>query len=193
MQILKEEIRQSILHAAEEEILQEGYKKCSMRRIAARAGISPGNIYAYFSGKEEILGCIVRPALDEIQQAMKMGFAKTEEPPGTALRKISRKLSHTFMSFRIPCLIMAFRSEGTAYEKVTENLSHEIAQRVYTELLPSFPPGMQSRLLADMMGEAFLHGLLQMFRSDTVDAEQLNNALESFLELMCGMKAWKGE
>lgn len=188
MQIPKEEIRQSILHAAEEEILQEGYKKCSMRRIAARAGVSPGNIYAYFSGKEEILDCIVRPALDEIHQVMEMGFAVAGEPPGMALRKITRKLAQTFMSFRIPCLIMAYRSEGTAYENVIGELSCEIAGRVYTELLPSFPPEMQSRLLADMMGEAFLHGLLRMFRSAPADGEQLENALESFLELMCGMK-----
>lgn len=189
MQIPKEEVRQAILHAAEEDILQGGYKNCSMRRIAARAGVSPGNIYAYFSGKEEILDCIVRPALNEIHQVMKMGFAAAGEPPGTALRKITRKLAQTFMSFQVPCLIMAYRSEGTAYENVIGELGCEIAGRVYTELLPTFPPEMQSRLLADMMGEAFLHGLLKMFRSDPADAEQLENALESFLELMCGMKA----
>ncbi len=188
MQIPKEEVRRAILLSAEEEILQEGYKNCSMRRIAARAGVSPGNIYAYFSGKEEILDWIVRPALDAIDQVMQMGFAATGEPPGTSLRKITRKLAQTFMSFQTPCLIMAYRSEGTAYENVVKELSGKIAERVYTELLPSFPPEMRSRLLADMMGEAFLHGLLRMFRSDPVDGEQLENALESFLELMCGMK-----
>lgn len=188
MQIPKEEVRQAILQAAEQEILQEGYKNCSMRRIAAGAGVSPGNIYAYFSGKEEILDCILRPAIARIKQVLATGL-HTEQPSGATLRQVNEQVAKIFKSYRRPFLIIAYRAEGTAYEGVMRQLSREISDRVYRELLPAFPPEMQKPLLADMLAEAVLHGLLRAFRSPTGDEAELESILESFLELMCGMKA----
>ena len=94
MQIPKEEVRQAILSAAEEEILQTGYRSCSIRSIAARAGISPGNIYAYFSGKEEILDCILRPALGGIHGVMESPFP--EGSPGEMVRQVTGRLAEVF-------------------------------------------------------------------------------------------------
>ena len=188
MQIPKEEVRQAILRAAEQEILQEGYKNCSMRRIAAGAGVSPGNIYAYFSGKKEILDCILRPAIARIRQLLATEL-DTTPPSGATLRQVNEQLAEIFASCRRPFLIIAFRAEGTAYEGVIQEISREIAGRVYRELLPVFPPEMRKPLLADMLGEALLHGLLRMFKSPPEDEKELKSILESFLELMCGMKA----
>lgn len=36
--------------------LETGYQEASMRKIAARAGITAGAIYKHFSGKEEMFG-----------------------------------------------------------------------------------------------------------------------------------------
>ena len=140
MQIPKEEVRQAILSAAEEEILQTGYRSCSIRSIAARAGISPGNIYAYFSGKEEILDCILRPALGGIHGVMESPFP--EGSPGEMVRQVTGRLAEVFLRYKRPCLILAARVEGTPYEPVKEQLGREIAARAYKELLPPFPPGL---------------------------------------------------
>ena len=120
MQIPKEEVRQAILSAAEEEILQTGYRSCSIRSIAARAGISPGNIYAYFSGKEEILDCILRPALGGIHGVMESPFP--EGSPGEMVRQVTGRLAEVFLRYKRPCLILAARVEGTPYEPVKEQL-----------------------------------------------------------------------
>ena len=111
MQKPKEEVRQAILSAAEEEILQTGYRSCSVRSIAARAGISPGNIYAYFSGKEEILDCILRPALGGIHGVMESPFP--DGSPGEMVRQVTGRLAEVFLRYRRPCLILATRVEGT--------------------------------------------------------------------------------
>ena len=48
--------RATILQSAREIFLECGYQEASMRKIAARAGITPGAIYKHFSGKEEMFG-----------------------------------------------------------------------------------------------------------------------------------------
>lgn len=48
--------RDKILKSAIEIFLEVGYQEASMRKIAARAGITAGAIYKHFSGKEEMFG-----------------------------------------------------------------------------------------------------------------------------------------
>lgn len=43
--------RATILQSAKEIFLECGYQETSMRKIAARAGITPGAIYKHFSGE----------------------------------------------------------------------------------------------------------------------------------------------
>ena len=70
MQKLKENIRNDILAAAAAEFNQRGFEKASMRKIAATAGTTPGNIYRYFKNKENLQEAIVRPIMEEINQAL---------------------------------------------------------------------------------------------------------------------------
>ena len=44
MQILKDNIRNKILAAASTEFNDKGFENASMRKIAAKAGITPGNV-----------------------------------------------------------------------------------------------------------------------------------------------------
>lgn len=50
------ETRELILKSAMDIFLETGYQEASMRKIAARAGITAGAIYKHFSGKEEMFG-----------------------------------------------------------------------------------------------------------------------------------------
>lgn len=49
-----ERTRKRILEAAAAHMLQVGYQKASMRKIAADAGLTAGALYKHFPGKEEI-------------------------------------------------------------------------------------------------------------------------------------------
>jgi len=62
MRILKDEKYSSILQAARQEFVREGFKEASMRNIARQAGVGLSNIYNYFRNKDEIFGVIVSPA-----------------------------------------------------------------------------------------------------------------------------------
>ncbi len=60
-QVLKNSRRDKIISSAKEEFLANGIPATSMRAIARRAGMAPGNIYRYFDSKEEIVSTILEP------------------------------------------------------------------------------------------------------------------------------------
>lgn len=51
--------RGQILRAAEDLFLEQGYGAVSMEAIARAAGVSKATLYAHFSGKNALFGCIV--------------------------------------------------------------------------------------------------------------------------------------
>jgi AcrR family transcriptional regulator len=52
--------RRQIIDAAIECFAREGFHRATMQDIVREAGLSPGAIYGYFSGKEEIIEAIAR-------------------------------------------------------------------------------------------------------------------------------------
>ncbi|MGI6607792.1 MAG: TetR/AcrR family transcriptional regulator [Erysipelotrichaceae bacterium] len=70
-QVLKEEVRDKIITSAKEEFLDKGYKDASMRAIARKSKMTVGNLYRYFSGKEELIIQIVSPAMLLLDRLLK--------------------------------------------------------------------------------------------------------------------------
>ena len=63
MQILKDDIRQRILATAREEFIAHGVRSTSIRTVARKAGIAAGNVYNYFSSKDDLLREVLRPLI----------------------------------------------------------------------------------------------------------------------------------
>ena len=70
-QSLKPELKSSILTHAAEEFLTYGYDNSSMRRIAKSSGMTVGNLYRYFTGKEDLIHQIVSSTFDHIQTLLR--------------------------------------------------------------------------------------------------------------------------
>ncbi len=60
-----EEKRQEILEAAKRCFARSGFQGASISEICAEAKISPGHLYHYFTGKEEIIGAMAAANLAE--------------------------------------------------------------------------------------------------------------------------------
>ncbi len=76
--------RAMVLAATRELFTQVGVDKVSIREIAKRAGYTPGAIYAYFSGKKELLGALLEESLQQLEDsvsAVKSGKAKGDKLP----------------------------------------------------------------------------------------------------------------
>jgi AcrR family transcriptional regulator len=68
--------RAEILAAAERCFARSGFHRASMQEICAEAGMSPGNLYRYFSSKEAIIiGIAERDRAEVVQQLADANFA----------------------------------------------------------------------------------------------------------------------
>ncbi len=85
----KEAIRKKILDAASEILVEEGYDKLSIRKIANKIEYSPGIIYHYFKDKGEIIAFIVE---EEYGRILKMisDIQLNEESPEKTLEETFR-------------------------------------------------------------------------------------------------------
>lgn len=70
MQVLKEGVKEQVITAAIQAFIANGYQATSMRSIAHKAGITVGNIYRYFKGKEDLLAYILEPLHKDMQNAL---------------------------------------------------------------------------------------------------------------------------
>lgn len=91
MQTKKTEIRDAILDGARQLFRERGYNASTITRIAERAGVSPANIYVYFSSKLEILFALYDPWLRERLEKLERDVAPIAEPEAR-LRFILRTL-----------------------------------------------------------------------------------------------------
>lgn len=79
MQIKKEEIRTTILNAAQQEFLIHGYEGSSLRVIAKKANTTIGNIYHYFDNKEAILEELLKEPVEGLNKLIEQHFEKEQK------------------------------------------------------------------------------------------------------------------
>src|SRR5260221_4734309 len=80
--------KREILAAAKQVFLAEGYERASMRKIAARVGVSPTALYLYFRDKAELLTQIGETTFAELGTAF--GLASAAADPIERLRLTMR-------------------------------------------------------------------------------------------------------
>ena len=75
--------RKCILEAAEQLFAEAGYANTTIRKVAARAGLSVGTIYLYYGNKEELYSELFRHRLESFSA---MTEPLRDEEPLTAIR-----------------------------------------------------------------------------------------------------------
>jgi AcrR family transcriptional regulator len=70
-QALADVRRELVLDAARSVFFEFGMEKTSIREIASRAGYTPGAIYSYFAGKEELYGALLGESLDRLNERVR--------------------------------------------------------------------------------------------------------------------------
>lgn len=179
MQILKEEVRQRILQAAREEFLEKGFQESSMRRIAQKAGVTPGNIYAYFPGKEALFERLVEPAVADIRRLL-----ETPADGGFSLENLADRVAGSFLANQIPFRLLTERADGTRYGRLREDLIDLISRRIRQEHLCSLPRELQSPSFAEALSRAFIGGLLCLLWRYDGNEGQLRASLSGLMRLL---------
>ena len=145
MQVLKEDIRGRILTVARQQFGQKGYSKASMREIAELAGIGVGNIYNYFTNKDELFREVVRPVLCVLE-------AMLQEHHGIRGEDIMMMRSEEYLKSCIDeyvslidkhrglMEILLFRAQGSSLEHFRETYTDRS-----TELVKAWFASMQQK------------------------------------------------
>ncbi len=101
-QVLKEEIRNKILLEARSEFYQLGYQVATLRSIASKAGITVGNLYRYYEGKEHLYEASVQEAYQAlnniIDERTNHTFALSSNPEENNFTSLLEKDAHKIIA-----------------------------------------------------------------------------------------------
>jgi AcrR family transcriptional regulator len=134
-QYQKDEVRERILEAALDHLAREGYAGCSIAAIARDAGLSVGNLYRYFAGKDELVAAALPAALLDTLAATATGrlLALAEEGrakgerPEAPLRPDAGQLS-AFAGRRRELLFLLDGAAGSPCEGFAEKLKSSLVE-----------------------------------------------------------------
>lgn len=166
MQVLKDEIRHSILRIAKESFLESGFEKTSMKDIAGKVGVAVGNLYRYFPNKEALFDAVVTPAHDKLLQLVRAG--EQESSPGLSMiEQVGRILGELLRDNRESLLILLYRSAGTKLESAKEQFVDKLSEHVLSHLEDfnrSHSAGRLDMETARPVAVAFLEGYFEIIR-----------------------------
>jgi TetR/AcrR family transcriptional regulator len=122
--------RRDILDAARQEFFERGFHRPTVDDVAARAEISKGTVYLYFTSKEEILAHLLLEGLDLLLEDMQEACGSQPSPdPELTLRSLAGAYFHFCQAnptyFR---LIMAL-DRGRFEETISAELYHTILDK----------------------------------------------------------------
>jgi AcrR family transcriptional regulator len=130
VQSLKPHVRQAILGAAANVFAEAGYEGATLSSIATRARTSVGNLYKYFTNKDELFAAAVPPKLvREIGALLRrrveaLGVAVDVNAVGAShpYHLASEELLEFTLAHRPELRFLLGRAEGTAFASFREDL-----------------------------------------------------------------------
>lgn len=186
MQVLKEEMREKILGAAEQLFFEYGFTGTTTRMIANQVGISVSHLYLYYENKEALYGAIADPFI----QYFTRNFERLLDH-NTELDDMSQQLSHVvytmIISDRKRFLLVLEKSKGTKYEDFKIKLINEL--RIHMQ------KGMNDKihnkgLLAHVFAKGLMEGIV-IIADEYIDVNQLKHNLECLMDYHTeGMKGY---
>lgn len=195
-QIKKDDVRANILLSAREEFGERGYAATTMRGIAARAGMSPSNVYVYFSSKFDLLFAIYDPWWREQIIALETSAAAIEAPRQrlrmilSTLWKTLPSADRAFGSIFIEGLAVSGR-EGT----YSRDLLHWTEQRIAELIKGCLPPERRDHL----SDTALAHVLFMAFDGFAVNtmlvgsSRRMERCIDVMTDLIWGEMAAAGD
>jgi AcrR family transcriptional regulator len=167
--------RTALLDAAIDCLVEEGYANTTTRRIAERAGVTPGAVHHHFSGKAELLSAAVSHIGKRFRQEM-LGRGLPDAPSLTA--RCEQVLDQTWEAHKGPFfqasmeLWIAARTDADLRATLAElqhgvpDLNRAAAHTVYPEMADQ--PGFEQVIET---GQAAMRGLATLAFVDQADAD----------------------
>jgi AcrR family transcriptional regulator len=128
-----EQRRQDILSCARKLLVEDGYDCFVLREVAARVGVTLGNLQYYFATRDDLLEAVIRAEFDRNKREI-AGLSAGPRPPREKLAAIVRHLIHVWAKdggrVYVVMSLLAIH-----YERFSK-LHHEIYDAFYDGLVP---------------------------------------------------------
>lgn len=186
MQIQKDEVKNKIIEAALEEFLIYGYSQSSMRNIAAAAGITVGNIYSYFSGKEDLFENVVGDTALQLKNLVFIEVPSVNPSSSTSIIEMTHIVTDVFLNNRAKFLILMDGSEGSKYEDIKVRLTELAGERLKKELSINLKLKKFDELLINSLAVAIIEGIINIFKKYGGDVDRLELLVSEFLIAVLG-------
>lgn len=163
MQVLKPEIREKILAAAEELFYETDYAGTSMRKIAENVGISFSNLYKYFDDKQALFAAIIDPFYHRIQTDLTSLFNE-EHPPMELgiIERVTQQIIHLVQTDRRKFVILMGRSTETPYANFRDEVVGMLAKHMSKSVNPNL---LRNDFILPVLASNFFEGILKIAES----------------------------
>jgi AcrR family transcriptional regulator len=176
-----EQMRRTILAAARELFLKEGYENASIRKIAERIDYSPPAIYRYFSSKEDIFFAIAETGFRLFHRAISAG-EPASDPLDTLRRRFWRYYEFSkarpeyfalmFVDRQVPRISREW--DRFAFMRTTRDELREVIARCVAS--GTFPAGTNPDVVFHILATA-IHGAAVIRLSDRFIPRRIADAL----------------
>jgi AcrR family transcriptional regulator len=187
VQILKDEVKNSINNAAVECFIEMGYEKASMREISKRSGLSVGNLYRYFPNKEALFDFVVSPAVKLLDERPMKPKAAVPFLDINMMQEM--ELIEAIIQARIAnhdaMFILFLRSKGTKYENIKKKFAKLIEEQSIEFIEKEFkndPRIIDGDLYHRAASAAFVEGFLVILEEAEDEKSFIRNLIQ-FIEL----------
>ena len=193
MQIKKDEVKNSLLKAAEKEFLEKGFQGASIRRIVQQADTTIGNFYNYFESKEAVFTALV----DEIYNGFVYIMSHHNDVIGADIdinnldfhsmrRLIHQQIENILPSADISLLLLIEKSKGTKYENVKTELVEIMGKHFLIhieETNPHYPYPEIGKVLALQL----IEGALDILHTEKKHKQKAELLTELMMYTITGM------
>lgn len=154
VQVKKDEVQEKIHQAALTVFAEQGYNNTKIADIATRAGVSVGNIYRYYPGKQQIFEAVMPESfLESFKNELSR---KIKEFPSQALLS-GKPFLQMLIEDRERIMILFSGSQGTRYENFRKELIGFLIAAVRQQY-----PQLCANLLETYRNEWILEGIYEM-------------------------------
>ena len=183
MQTKKDSVNAKILSSAEKEFFEKGFLSSSVRDIAKGAGMTPGNLYSYYKGKEELLSALVSEPLREVSELIREFRKGSRHIDPGALDEVTQAVISFYLKARKPFMILMFGVRGTRFEGFREMVTQAVEERLREDYFGVSREPFDD-FLPNAAANALIEGLLGIITRYGDDEAALRKTTSEFLNLM---------
>ena len=189
MQTLKPEVKENLRKAALEEFFNESYENSSIRRIAASAGTTAGNLYRYFPGKLELFSSLIEPAWLALSSFSDKHYQDHDDLELSSLPSLFENqiedLAGIIADYRKEIYILFKKSSGTPYREKSIKYMSNMADHAMEHFSRIDLPGLkksQYHILVEAFTKAYLEGWLDII-SRPLSRHEIKNLTGNYLRI----------